>query len=184
MKQVLSILLLALLAACNANSDTKVKSQTTDSTAAAKKEEPTYPYSPSYTSKFEIGDPAHSKTILNLQKTWDDNVLDNAKQSFADSLVMFTADGNVLSGSADSIIAAAKPHRNSLGTVSTKVHAWVPLRATDQNENWVLVWFTEYNKGANGKMDSTEYQETWRLNNAGKADMMMQYERKNPPAKK
>jgi hypothetical protein len=87
-------------------------------------------------------------------------------------------------GSADSLIAATKPYRNSLGTVSSTVHAWVPLKATEKNENWVLLWYTEYKTDARGKKDSTEYQETWRLNKDGKADMMMQYMRKNSEAKK
>jgi hypothetical protein len=155
-----------------------------DSATAVTKDEPTYPYSPSYTSKFAIGDPTHAKTILDLQKVWDNNNLDNAKQFFADSVMLLTSDGNMMSGSADSIIAATKPYRNSLGTVNSKVHAWVPLRATDAKENWVLVWYTEYRKNDKGKTDSVEYQETWRLNSNGKPDMMMQYERKSPPAKK
>src|SRR5690242_6412272 len=113
MKQVLSILILGLLAACNAN-DAKVKSEsTTDSTAAITKVEPVYPYTPSYSSKFEIGDPEQAKTLLDLQKSWDDNTLDNARQLFADSVMMLSAGGNVMSGPADSIIAASKPLRNS-----------------------------------------------------------------------
>src|SRR5689334_1343945 len=104
MKQVLSIFILGLLAACNAN-DAKVKSEsTTDSTAATTKVEPVYPYSPTYSSKFEIGDPAQAKTLLDLQKSWDDNQLADAKQLFADSVMLMTADGNMMSGSADSII--------------------------------------------------------------------------------
>lgn len=185
MKQVLSILVIGFLTACNANNEAKVKSETaTDSSAAVKKEEPSYTYTPSYSSKFEIGDPNHAKTILDLYKTWDNNKLEDGKPYFADSLMMFSADGGVMSGSADSIIASSKAYRNSLGTVTSKVHAWVPLKSTDKNENWVLVWYTEYHTRPNGKTDSTEYQETWRLNNAGKADFLMQYTRKNPPANK
>lgn len=183
MKKFFLFLSLGFLAACNSNDAAKVESmKTTDSTA--KKDNITYPYSPSYTSQFEIGDPAHSKTILDLAKDWDNNNLDHSKQFFADTVTMFTADGTVMTGSADSLIAATKPYRNSLGTVSSTVHAWVPLKATEKNENWVLLWYTEYKTDAKGKKDSTEYQETWRLNKEGKADMMMQYMRKNSEAKK
>jgi hypothetical protein len=183
MKQVLFLFVIGFLAACNAGDNATVKSETaTDSTA--KNTEPAYAYTPSYTSKFEIGDPAHSKAILDLAKDWDNNSLDHSKQLFADSVTLYTADGTVMSGPADSIIAASKPYRNSLGTVSSTVHAWTPLKATDKNENWVLLWYTEYTTAANGKKDSTEYQETWRLNKQGKADLLMQYMRKNPPAKK
>jgi hypothetical protein len=184
MKQILFLFALALLAACNANDDAKVNFGTATDSTTSKKQEPAYAYTPSYTSKFEIGDPNHTKTVLDLNKTWEDNNPDQAKKLFADSITIFASDGTVMSGPTDSILAATIPYRNSLGTVNTKVHAWVPLRATDKNENWVLVWFTEYRKRNNGKTDSTEYQETWRLNNAGRADLLMQYERKNPPAKK
>ena len=184
MKQVLSILILGLLAACNANDATVKSESTTDSTAAITKVEPVYPYTPSYSSKFEIGDPEQAKTLLDLQKSWDDNMLDNSKQFFADSVTIMSADGNMMSGPVDSIITNTKPYRNSLGTVNTKVHAWVPLRSTDKDENWVLVWYTEYHKKPNGATDSTELQETWRMNKAGKAEMMLQYEKKNPPAMK
>jgi hypothetical protein len=56
----------------------------------------------------------------------------------------------------------------------------VPLRSTDKNEDWVLVWFKEYRTDANGKKDSTEMQETWRLNKDGKADLLYQYAQQNP----
>lgn len=183
MKQLFLIASLGFLAACNSDNSAKVESmKTADSTS--KKEEITYPYTPSYTSKFEMGDPAHSKTILDLFKDWDNNSLDHSKQLFADSVTLYTADGTVMSGPADSIIAATKSYRNNLGTVSSKVNAWTPLKATDKDQNWVLVWYTEYRTAADGKKDSTEYQETWRLNKEGKADVLLQYKRNNPPVKK
>ena len=183
MKHFVLFLSIGLLAACNANDSAKVQSiKKTDSTTHS--ENVTYPYSPSYTSNFAIGSEAHSKTILNLAKDWDNNDLDHSKQLFADTVTLYTADGTVMHGPADSIIAASKPYRKSLGTVSSTVHAWTPLKATDKDENWVLLWYTEYKTAADGKKDSTEYQETWRLNKEGKADMMLQYKRNNPPVKK
>lgn len=183
MKKIFLFLSLGFLAACNSNDSAKVESmKSVDSTA--KKDNTSYPYTPSYTSQFAIGDPAHSQTVLGLAKDWDNNNLDHSKQFFADTVTLYTSDGTVMRGSADSLIAATKPYRNSLGTVSSKVHAWVPLKATEKNENWVLLWYTEYKTDAKGKKDSTEYQETWRLNKDGKADMMLQYMRKNSEAKK
>jgi len=87
-------------------------------------------------------------------------------------------------GKRDSIVAASKTFRNTLGTVSTQVHAVVPLKSTDKNEDWVLVWFKEYTTDAKGKKDSTEFQETWRLNKEGKADLLYQYQQNKPAPKK
>jgi hypothetical protein len=183
MRRIPFLFVLAFFAACNANDEAKVKSAAAVEPATTKAE-PAYAYTPSYSAKFEIGDPAHSKTVLDLLKTWDNNDPVQAKQLFADTLTILAADGAVLSGTTDSVLNATAPYRNSLGTVTTKVHAWAPLRSTDKNENWVTVWFTEYRQKNGGKKDSVELQETWRLNNAGRADMIMQYVRKNPTAKK
>ena len=174
MKQVLFLLSLNVV-----NLDYMKK---TDSTAV-QTDNITYPYTPAYTSNFDIGNPAHSKTILDLAKDWDNNALDNSSRLFADTVTLFTADGTMMQGPRDSIIAATKPYRNSLGTVSTKVHAWTPLKAVDKDENWVLIWSTEYHTAPDGKKDSAQLQETWRLNKEGKADMLLQYMRKNPTAK-
>jgi hypothetical protein len=91
------------------------------------------------------------------------------------------SDGTKLSGSFDSVTASAKQYRNTLGTVTTTVNAVFPVKSTDKNENWVVAWFTEYRTDAKGKKDSAQIQETWRLNKDGKADLLYQYEQKNPP---
>lgn len=183
MKQFSFLLVLACLVACNANEQANVKSATETEPATEANAAPAYAYTPSYSATFEVGDPHHAKTVLDLFKTWDNNTPEQSKQLFADSMTIFSADGNVMSGATDSILKSMAPYRNSLGTVSSKVHAWVPLKSTDKNENWVLVWFTEYRTNDKGKMDSSEFQETWRLNKEGRADMLMQYERKFLPAK-
>lgn len=184
MKQSPFLLVLLSLVACNANEQAKVKSATETEATTEAKAEPAYAYTPSYSGKFEIGDPNHTKTVLDLFKTWDNNDPEQAKKLFADTVTILSANGTVMSGPTDSILKASAPYRNSLGTVTSKVHAWVPLKSTDKNENWVSVWYTEYRTKADGKTDSTELQETWRLNKDGRADLLMQYERKNPPAKK
>lgn len=186
MRKTAFILGLAALASCNSGTNTKVESTSSkDSTMTTANENVTYPYTADYSSKFEIGDAKNAKTILDLYKDWDNNTLDDSRDKFADTVTMVMSDGTTMHGSFDSINAKTKPFRNSLGTVVTRVHAVTPLRSTDKNENWVAAWFTEFRTDAKGKKDSTEFQETWRLNKDGKADLLYQYEQKNPaPPKK
>ena len=182
MKKIFYLFSLSAFAACNSGSDTKTESTSSKDSSAT--DAVSYAYSADYSSKFEIGDPKNVHTVFALYKDWEDNKLDNSKDKFADSVTMVSSSGEIMTGKWDSINAAMKPYRNSLGTVTTQVHAVVPLRSTDKNEDWVLVWFKEYRTDAKGKKDSTEFQETWKLNKDGKADLLYQYQQNNPPAKK
>jgi len=180
MSKSLFIISLFAFAACNSGPDTKVESMSAkDSTASGN--DIVLPYTATYSSKFEIGDAKNTKTVLDLYKDWDNNNLDNSKDKFADSITLYLSDGTKLSGSFDSVTASAKQFRNTLGTVTTTVNAVFPVKSTDKNENWVVAWFTEYRTDAKGKKDSAQIQETWRLNKDGKADLLYQYEQKNPP---
>src|SRR5688572_19254181 len=163
MKKLLFLFILAAFAACNSGSDTTVASASKDSAVTAS-DAITYQYTADYSSKFEIGNPKNVKTIFDLYTDWDNNNLDNSKNKFADSVTLIFSSGDMMAGKRDSIIAQSKSFRNTLGTVNTQVHAVVPLRSTDKNEDWVLVWFKEYKTDAKGKKDSTEFQETWRIN--------------------
>lgn len=183
MRKLLCILSLSVFAACNSSTDTKVESMSAkDSTTTSS--DVVLPYTADYSSKFEMGDANNTKTILDLYKDWDNNTLDNSRSKFADTVTLYFSDGTMMKGSFDSINAKTKPFRDNLGTVFTSVHAVVPLKSTDKNENWVVAWFTEHRTDAKGKMDSVEMQETWRINKDGKADLLYQYEQKHPAPRK
>jgi hypothetical protein len=185
MRKMLCVLSIAVFASCNSGTDSKVESMSSKDSAASANDNIILPYATDYSSKFEMGDAKNAKTILDLYKDWDNNNLDNSKDKFADSVTMYFSGGDMMHGSRDTILAQTKPFRNSLGTVTTAVHSVVSLRSTDKNEDWVLAWFKEYRTDAKGKKDSTEFQETWRLNKDGKADLLYQYEVNKPaPSKK
>lgn len=178
MRKLFLLAAIGFLVSCNSGDQPKDESTKKDSTVK-QDNDVALPYVATYSSKFEIGDASNMKTILELFKDWDNNSLDNAKSKFSDSISMFFSNGDMMIGSRDSILEQTKGYRNSLGTVTTDVHAIVPLRSNDKNEDWVCVWFTEHRKSAAGKVDSTQMQETWRLKN-GKADLVYQYEQKPP----
>jgi hypothetical protein len=185
MKKVFSILLTSVLFACNDTAKDGVNSAggtVKDSTGTA--DNTTYPYAATYSSKFELGSAKDAQTILGIWKDFDNGTLANSKERFADSIMLLFADGTSFSGPRDSAIAEGQKYRDMYGSVSTAVDAWIPLKSTDKNENWVAVWGWERHTGKDGKIDSVHLHEVWRLNSAGKADFVMQFAAQQPPAKK
>lgn len=138
-----------------------------------------YPYTADYSSNFAIGKPANSKMILELWKDWDDNAFDRHNY-FADTVTMYLSDGTVIKGK-DSTLAGAKRFRGSMSTATSTVHAWIPLKSVDKNEDWVAVWGTETDTWADGKTDTRDLHEVWRFNNDGKVDLMRQFSSKAQP---
>lgn len=181
MKQFLIIACIALLAACNSNNDAaKVDAMNSSSGDSTQMDNTSYPYTADYSHNFEIGSSKNAAALLELYKNWDNNTLDNAKDLFADVDTMVFSDGTMFTGSRDSLFAMAKQIRGQMGTVVDSVHAWVPLRSKDKNEEWVLIWTREISTDAKGKRTSKELQETWRFDQNGKINLVYQYEQQPP----
>jgi len=187
MRKVLFIAGLGLLAACNNGSKQEVSSaapaKDSTATAAAPTENLTYAYTPRYSSKFEIGDAKNAQTIMDLWKIWEEGDLSKGKDKFADSVELYLADGSYMHGSRDSVMAQSQKFRSSMTSAKNRVDAFVPLKSTDKNESWVAVWGMETDTWKNGKTDSTNLHEVWRINKDGKADLLYQFSsRTTPPA--
>ena len=182
MKKILIMVAVVILSACNSN-EPKVESMQSgsDSTKIA---DVTYPYEIMYSSKFEIANPKYGKMILDLWKDWDNGDLSAHKDNFADSLEMHTADGSIMSGMRDSVLAIAQGSRNTLASAVSRVHSITALKSIDKDDNWALVWGMETDTDKKGKVDSFYLQETWRFNKADKIDRLYQFRQNSPPAKK
>lgn len=173
MKKI-SILLasIAMLSACNDSAT--IASDTSDSTAGTATV--ALPYTASYSSSFEIGNPEFSAVILTGSwKDWENNTLDNMKNWMADTITAFQSDGDMVKG-LDSMMTKWKRARAKYTSVIDTVQAVVPLYSTDKKEHWVLVWAREINTKVDGSKDTISLMETWRLNKDGKADFLLQYE--------
>jgi len=184
MKKVLVFASILILAACNSKEPAKtesMKSGSDTSSTMSNMRDINSPYPVMYSSKFEMGDPKNAQTVLNLWKVWDGGDLSKGKDLFADSVEMHLADGSMMKGPRDSILAGGQQYRNSLGTVVSSIDAVTSLRSTDKNENWGLVWGMERDTKGN-KVDSFYLQETWRINKDGKADLMYQFRANASPA--
>ncbi len=137
------------------------------------------PYTASYSSSFEMGNPEYTATILKGSwKDWENNTMDHMKDWVADTIVAFHSDNTMVIG-ADSLMARWKRGRAEYVSVIDSIQAVMPVYSTDKKENWVLVWAKEINTKADGKKDTSYVQETWRINKDGKADMLLQCDRAN-----
>jgi hypothetical protein len=165
-----------LLVACTSN-ETKETNTTTDSTASSS-EAPAmnmHGYTPSYSARFETGSNANTEKVLSLYKAWDDNTLDNLKDAFSDSVYMYFWDGNDLVTTRDSMMVSMKSYRGNFASMATKLNAVVSVKESEKSEDWVLVWLNEVRTDKNGKVDSTQMQETWGLDKNGKVRTLYQY---------
>jgi len=138
-----------------------------------------FPYDISYSSSFAIGNPAYAQMIVQGSwKDWEDNNLDNMKNWVSDSILVMHSDNETVRG-LDAMMARWKAGRASLKAVKVTVDAVTPIYSKDKKEDWVLVWATEISTHEDGITDTTGIMETWRINKAGKADWLLQFDRKN-----
>ena len=182
MKKIFAVASVAMLAACN--SPEPAKTDAMKSGADSTVQDITSPYQIRYSSKFVMADPKNAETLLTLWKDWDNGNLSAHKDLFADSLEMYFADGSMMHGSRDSVIAAAQGFRNTFASAVSSVDAIMAAKSTDKNENWALIWGKEIDTDKKGKVDSFYLQETWRFNKDGHADLFYQFKQAAAPPKK
>lgn len=155
MKQLfIALITTSVLLGCNNNKKTHETSGKTEE----KKETTaiTYPYKPDYSSDFSFGNVNHAKTVLDLYKMWEDGRVDDFKSVLADSVsIDFPNGAKFKDNTADSMISFAKQFRKTLASVKLKFDAWMPIHVNDKNEDYVLVWYREYETDMKGNVDST-----------------------------
>ena len=136
-------------------------------------------YTATYSSQFAIGNPAHAQMILAQWKDWDDNMLDRNAAMIADTIMLEMSNGQIIRGK-DSFLLSGKQYRSQLASVKTTAEAWMPLRSTDRNEDWVVIWGVEENTAPDGTKTKSRIHEVWRINRDGKIDYLRQYAAKSP----
>jgi hypothetical protein len=173
MRKFLSMLCMAsLLLSCNSESKTEASNVNT-----LVKSEASLPYTPSYSSSFEMGNADYSAMILQGSwKDWEMNTMDNMKSWVADTITVYHSDNTMVKG-VDSLQARWKRGRAKYSAVSTTIDAVMPVYSTDKKEDWVLVWATEIDTKLDGTKDTAAVMETWRINKDKKADLLYQFDR-------
>jgi len=183
MKRNLLFASLFILLSCNSNqpAQTEASKPAPDTVAV---QNINSPYAIGYSAKFVMGNPKYAENVLALWKDYDNGNLSAHKDFFADSVQCMLADGAMMHTTRDNMIAGVQKHRDMFSSAVDRVDAVMAVKSTDKNEDWVLVWGTEIETHKNGKVDSVDLQETWRINKDGKADMLLQYMRPYAATKK
>jgi len=125
----------------------------------------TYPYKADFSSDFKIGDPNHSKLVLDFYKAWEENRMDDMKPMLTDSVWVDFSDGSKFRGTADSLIKTGKEFRAMYSKVSSTLDAWIPVHSNDKNADYVLVWGRDHNTNKSGKVDSLGGHSYWEIKN-------------------
>jgi len=136
------------------------------------------PYTAAYSSQLTMGNPEHARMVLQVWRDYEDNRLDQSAALLADSITFEAANGQVIRGR-DSVLGAFKQMRGQYTNVKQTVDVYMPIRSTDRNEDWVLIWGRKDDTGANGTTTNVIH-EIWRINRDGKIDYMSQYIAKPP----
>jgi hypothetical protein len=171
-KALTAAVVIVVLASCNAKTETAQQAGSTVATPPAVLSIPA-----TYSSSFEMGKPEYAATIVQGSwKDWQDNKMNNMKSWMADDVVIYQSDNKMVKG-IDSVQARWNRGRANYTNVVDSIDAVMSVKSTDKNEDWVLVWATEYSTNTKGVKDTVSVMETWRMNKAGKADLLFQFDR-------
>jgi hypothetical protein len=180
MRQIFAFALLAILGSCGSNkSEEKTASASSSAATSTSNSQDAaavnYPLSSMYSHTWEAGDPKNTVTIMNIGKDWMESNFASFDKYFADSISMYLASGDNILAKRDNAITFMKDFRKMYSEVKSDIHSIIPLHHKETNDNWVCIWMKEITTSIKGKKDSVELQESWKLNKAGKVELVYQY---------
>lgn len=150
------------------------ETETAATVSAAVKAKPVYSYPVRYT-EWEIGNPEHTKTVLDFYYAWDNRDEKKLVSLFADTVILrIPTERDEIVVPNSQINEKLKANRGMYDTTSNSVISAVSLHDRESNEDWVMV--TTYSKWVekNGKRDSVLYHDNWRLKD-GKLHFLMSF---------
>jgi hypothetical protein len=164
MKRLLILLAtISIMMACN-NEKKKDDKMGDDKKDTKMSDKINLPYQVEY-ADFKMGDPNHTKLVLDFYKTFEENRMDDGKAMLNDSVSVSFADGNKFMGPADSLLSLGKQVRGSFSAYKVTIDACMAVHSNDKNEDWVLIWNREYTTDQKGKVDSMGGHSYWQIKN-------------------
>lgn len=174
MKKIICICCsIALLYSCNNNN--KPAEVTTDTTAA--KVSMDLPFTATYSSSFnsEVSD-KDLKSVLGMYKNWADGNMDGLMGAFADSIQYETADGDSGKTSNADLKKKWGQYRDSITGIKYEMEAWHKMHSIDKKDDYIVVWYKEWDTFKNGNVDSSYLHDVNQLKD-GKVTWYSQYKR-------
>lgn len=178
MKQIILFFVTVCAISCNDSATVKdgaaATSKTAETTSSATK--PNYPYTIPKPDNWEIGNTSNTNTALSALKAWEDGKMDEAVKYFSDS-VMVNFDGISKKMSNDSLKAFLNIGYNNSKNVKIKMSDWESVVSKDKSQEWVTLWYTQYNDTKQGGRDSIDILNDVQLKD-GKIVRLDEYTRK------
>jgi len=173
MKQALSIaaVMLLMLYACSSPSTEKtaeIKPTDTTATPVAVAVAP-MPFPATQTDDWKMGDPEKLRMILGFYKDMvnDTNYAEIATH-IADTITNLNFENKTYKLSPDGFAKLVKTFRSRFSKLDEEFRTYLVLHSDKLDYDQVMLWVKETGTYKNGKVDSTMYQENWRINKEGK----------------
>ena len=133
-----------------------------------------YPYEAIYTSAFESGKTEQTAIVLQIWKEWETGSLPRLNALFADSLSLIFP-GKIIRGKKEEVLRQFQGKRDGYREMQCYIDAWLPLKATDANEDIVLIWGRQDATTPSGRRDYLVLHQVWRFNAEGKIFSLTEY---------
>jgi hypothetical protein len=144
----------ALFASCHSadSATTKVSDGKTANTVVA--EQMNYPYTIDHPDYWETGSQQNTMNALSSLKAWENNNMDESMKYFADS-VHAQFDGFDKTVPKDSLRKMITPGP-TLKNHSIKMQDWESVISKDKKDEYVTLWYRQFEENTNGKKDSVD----------------------------
>ena len=113
-------------------------------------------------------------TVLNSYKSWENGDIAALRATLADSVSFNAWDGFKYEGPSDGLMERWSASRDSLSSVTIKMHAWTKNHFVDRDTDVIVVWYTEIDTSKDGKIDSATWSDI-NLVKDGKISWYSQY---------
>jgi hypothetical protein len=182
MRKITLLLVFAIVIfSCNnsAKVEPVVEEVKSDSTAPPPPPPVDLPFKATYSSDWSIGDPKYTKIALDFYKRLEKDSLSGDINYLEDTVHFRSFDNDIDDIAKEDLVQGVKEFRKGFKSLSEEFAAFTCLHSNDKNEDWVSLWIFERGVRANGKKDSTRYQENWRFRN-GKVYFIADFARYKP----
>ena len=115
-----------------------------------------------YSGSFEVNNNDHLAIVEGFLDALVSRNFEAASGYLADSVYFVFPDGNLMNTVKDSVIAMASQYFGK-NDISIAYTAGVPVRSTDKNQDWVLLWTDETIVNPEGKKTEVSYHDVYRI---------------------
>ena len=167
----LSALSILLLTSCGSSSDndTAKATDTASFTPPVIKEIAPMPYAATQTDDWKMGDPEKLRLILNFYKNLEaDTLYDQLAAHIADTITNLNFENKTFRLTGPQFADLVKKFRSRFSKLDEEFRTYMVVHSDKLNYDQVMLWVKETGTYKNGKVDSTMYQENWRINADGK----------------